>query len=86
MHLYGKYMLKQREEFLMNPKYGFLLRLSYDFFWENDCVIVFFSTSIKSHYQNNFGPDKSVRMVPKSQQEVFFFQDATESLSVITSA
>lgn len=37
-----------------------------------------------SYYKSDFGADKSVRMVPRSQQEIFF-QDATESLSVITS-
>lgn len=27
---------------------------------------------MKSHYMSDFGADKSVRMVPKSQQESFF--------------
>ena len=45
-----------------------------------NCVFIW----IMSYYKSDFGADKSVRMVPRSQQEIFF-QDATESLSVITS-
>ena len=76
-------MRKRRKAFLENPKHDSHLCLTYYFFVKTqsrNCVFIW----IMSYYKSDFGADKSVRMVPRSQQEIFF-QDATESLSVITS-